>query len=146
MLASRGGPENLVSATAWVGVDRKDARQPTILVVEDEESISNILVALLEYEGYRVIGATRGEEAISLAREIRPDLITLDLALPDMSGEEVVRHLDSEEESCQIPIVVISAYTSFTNNLDSRRQIRGIISKPFDVDHLLRVVRDALDG
>ena len=118
--------------------------QKLIVVVEDNQDINDLLSSILEEEGYRVVSVTDGREAVEAAREHRPDLITLDLALPGKDGWAIARELQEDPTTEHIPILVISAYT---RDLDAplRRQVDRIISKPFyftqvvnEVDAILR--------
>jgi CheY-like chemotaxis protein len=81
----------------------------TLLVIEDSKFVRITTERMLMKEGYRVIGASDGEEALSIARENKPDLIILDMMLPKLSGPEVLRALKLEACTCQIPVVVLSS-------------------------------------
>ncbi len=81
----------------------------TILVVDDETKILEIVRAYLEKDGYSVVTAERGEAALALADKAKPDLVVLDLMLPDISGEEVCRRL---RETSQTPILMLTAKVS----------------------------------
>lgn len=118
--------------------------QKLIVVVEDNQDINDLLSAILEEEGYRVVSVTDGREAVAAARDNHPDLITLDLALPGKDGWEIARELQEDETTENIPILVISAYTREVDT-PLRRQVARIISKPFyftqvvsEVDTILR--------
>jgi two-component system phosphate regulon response regulator PhoB len=80
-----------------------------ILVVEDEADIRQILAYNLGQAGYEILVADRGEQALALARENRPDLVLLDLMLPDMSGLEVCRNFKSESSLRDIPVIMLTA-------------------------------------
>jgi two-component system alkaline phosphatase synthesis response regulator PhoP len=80
-----------------------------VLVVDDEEDILELLDYNLSKEGFRVLRVTSGEKALELARTERPDLIVLDLMLPGLDGLEVCKHLKSERETADIPIVMLTA-------------------------------------
>jgi DNA-binding response OmpR family regulator len=110
--------------------DQPGREQQLIVVVEDNQDINDLLSSILEEEGYRVVSVIDGREAVSAAREYRPDLITLDLALPGKDGWEIARELQDDPTTEHIPILVISAYT---RDLDAplRRQVARVISKPF---------------
>jgi CheY-like chemotaxis protein len=123
---------------------RPERDQKLIVVVEDNPDINDLLSSILEEEGYRVISVTDGREAMNVARESLPDLITLDLALPGKDGWEIARELQEDPSTENIPILVISAYT---RDLDAplRRKVARVISKPFyftqvvsEVESLLR--------
>jgi two-component system phosphate regulon response regulator PhoB len=82
-----------------------------ILVVEDEADIRQILVYNLEQVGHELLVADRGEIALALLREKRPDLVLLDLMLPDISGLEICRTLKSEPSLRSIPVIILTART-----------------------------------
>jgi CheY-like chemotaxis protein len=118
-------------------------RRKTILVVEDDRSTSDLLRDMLEAEGYRCVPASEGHMALQLAREEQPNLITLDLDLPDTDGHSVLHGLKYDEITRDIPIVVVSA---FVNKLpaNDRAALAGLLPKPVDVAALAGAVRDAL--
>lgn len=115
-----------------------------ILVVEDDATISDILVVLLNSEGYEATPARDGALALQLARAQPPDLITLDLALPGRDGVDVLHELKREERTRSIPVIVISAYTGRLRGED-RRSVASVVDKPFDIDELLDTVQRVLD-
>ncbi len=112
----------------------------TVLVVEDDEAVSQLLVALLEDRGYTAWSATDGKTAVRIARQRRPDLITLDLALPEMDGRRVLAYLKSDELTRDIPVVVISAFTQILP-AGERKKLTYVLGKPFDIDEVLEVVQ-----
>jgi DNA-binding response OmpR family regulator len=112
----------------------------TILVVDDEPNIVLGLRDALEFEGFRVISAGRGEEGVSLARSESPDAIVLDLMLPDMNGYAVCQEL--RRINPHVPIVMLTARSQ---EID---KIRGLdagaddyVTKPFSVNELIARVR-----
>jgi CheY-like chemotaxis protein len=111
-----------------------------VLVVEDDEAVSSLLVALLEDRGYEAIPAMDGKSAIQLARKLAPDLITLDLALPGTDGHEVLQNLKANPQTRDIPIVVISAFTQILPAGD-RKKLAYLLGKPFDVTEVLEIVQ-----
>jgi DNA-binding response OmpR family regulator len=114
-----------------------DAVAP-VLVVEDDEMVGEMLIVLLEAEGYVTALARDGETAIRLARQIRPSLITLDLQLPLMSGHGVLESLAANRRTRQIPVVVFSSDVS---ELTPTRQVRKVLVKPDGIMELANVVR-----
>lgn len=109
-----------------------------VLVVDDEKDSRVLMAHYLEEFGCRVISATNGEEGIAAAREQRPDLITLDLMMPGMTGWEVLKHLKSDKELRQIPVVVVSIVAA-----EGRGRLLGavdLVTKPFEREDLLRVL------
>ena len=116
-----------------------------ILVVEDSDEIRDLLGLVLEAEGYRVVSLEDGRDVVSMARELRPALITLDLALPGKDGWAIVRELQEDAETRDIPILVISAYT---RELEAplRRRVARVISKPFYITQVVSEVEEILKG
>ena len=112
----------------------------TVLIVEDEEDIRYLLRAVLESEGFRVVEATTGKDAVSRAAEIAPQLILMDISLPLLDGLSATRQIRAEEALRQVPIVAVSAY-----HTARRRAIRAgcsdLIGKPVDIEELRAVVR-----
>lgn len=82
---------------------------PLILVVDDEVNILELLKFSLSKEGYRVAVATNGRDAVKLAAQEKPDLIILDIMLPEMDGYDVLRNLRSARETAAIPVIMLSA-------------------------------------
>ena len=85
---------------------------PTILVVEDNAHGAEMLMLLLDSEGYRVVHAGDGEEALAKAKAEKPDLITLDVRMPKMDGFEVCRRLRADPATAQIPVLMVTAMTA----------------------------------
>jgi PleD family two-component response regulator len=119
--------------------------QGRILVVEDDPDISNMLRIYFESRGYDVSLARRGEDALEMCRHRLPNVIVLDIMLPDMDGYDVCRQLRNSLRSSHIPII-------FLTQKDERSdKIRGLelgaddyITKPFDVEELNLRVRNAM--
>ena len=79
-----------------------------ILVIDDEADVRTFLTAVLKRNGYETVTAANGLEALEVAREHKPDLITLDLMMPNKSGTDFYRNLAKDEELAKIPVIVIS--------------------------------------
>ncbi len=113
-----------------------------ILVVEDEKSISSFIRAILSSNGYDVIVAHTGSEAFSMISSHCPDLIVLDLGLPDMDG---MRIIESVRQWTQLPILVVSARTHERDKVEALdRGADDYITKPFGAAELLARVRVAI--
>ncbi|MDD5306437.1 MAG: response regulator [Deltaproteobacteria bacterium] len=115
---------------------------PLVLLIEDEASVRRTLEAGLEANGYRVEEATTGLEGLKMAAQYLPDVILLDLGLPDMDGVEVVRSL---RVSTETPVVVLSARTRENEKvaaLDAGAD--DYVTKPFGFSELLARLRTAL--
>jgi CheY-like chemotaxis protein len=111
--------------------------RPTILVVEDEEPVQQLVVDLLDDEGYHVLVASDGAQALALVRAERPDLVLTDLMMPVMSGVELCQRLRADERTRQVPIVVMTA--AGRGQSDAARA-DAYVAKPFDLDVLLELV------
>jgi two-component system, OmpR family, phosphate regulon response regulator PhoB len=81
-----------------------------VLLVEDDQSVLEMYQLKLELDGYRVSTATDGEEGLRKAEELRPDIIFLDIRLPKMDGFEVLRRLRGQENTREIPVIILSNY------------------------------------
>lgn len=113
-----------------------------ILVVDDNCSIRTMMVQLLSEEGYKVIEVEGAAKALNIVREQAIDLITLDLAMPGMSGNEFLVELPRQgEQAANIPIIVVS---SNTTHLKATIQVKEVLSKPFDVHILTKTVEQIL--
>lgn len=115
---------------------------PVVLVVEDEPAQREVLAYNIRAEGFEVITAEAGDEALVLARETPPDLIVLDWMLPNVSGIEICRQLKLGAETARIPIIMLSARSE---EID---RVRGLetgaddyVTKPYSVAELLARVR-----
>lgn len=120
-------------------------RQPVIVLVEDESAQREVLSYNLEAEGFTVVPATSGDEALIVIREETPDLILLDWMLPGVSGIEVCRQIKARPETRGIPVVMISARSE---ELD---RVRGLetgaddyVVKPYSVAELMARLRALL--
>lgn len=126
---------------------RDDAASSLILVVEDHTLISVLMRDTLHSQGYRVLIAADAGEGLRLASALRPDIILMDICLPDMSGLEATRILKENPVLKQIPVVAVTAHAMAG---DQERMLEGgceaYLSKPFHIADLLRVVRDVLDN
>ena len=119
-----------------------ESGQRTVLVIEDDPWTRTITTALLAGEGFAVVEAKNGEEGLQLARMHAPHAVLLDLALPTKSGLEVLRELKSDVATDNIPVIIVSAYSSLMNEQDAS-QASGVIQKPFDYDDLVGHVERA---
>ena len=114
----------------------------TILICEDEEALRELVRAILG-PGYAFAEASRGEEALELARDLQPDLVVLDLMLPGKSGLEVLAELRSDSESGGTPVVVVTAWTHAEEAVLKAGADR-FIPKPFEPDVLQATVEELL--
>ena len=119
-----------------------DKQGPRVLLVDDEESIQQTLTAVLPPAGYAVYQVRDGKEAVQRVPFVRPDLILLDLALPDMDGKDVIRHL---REWTVAPIIVISVRDEESEKVSSLDAgAHDYVTKPFTMPELLARMRATL--
>lgn len=119
----------------------KTVNKIKILVVDDEPAISDLLQMVLTREGYEVAVAADGRRAITLADSFKPDLIILDLMLPDTSGHEVCKKIDHEN----IPIIMLTAKNDVVDKvLGLELGADDYITKPFDTRELLARIKALL--
>jgi two-component system OmpR family response regulator len=106
-----------------------------ILVVDDEPNIAELLSAALRFEGYDVDVAMTGNEAMDMARSFRPNLVMLDVMLPDFDGTEVCRRLRLAGD--QVPIVFLTARDTTPDKVEGLRLGDDYVTKPFSVEELM---------
>jgi DNA-binding NtrC family response regulator len=117
----------------------------TILVVEDKDSMAEMLKETLESEGYKVISAINGTEGMKYLKGERIDLVLTDVKLPQKSGIDILKA--SKEENQLIPVIVMTAYGSIEIAVEAMKMgAFDFITKPFDTDHLLMLIKRALEN
>jgi two-component system cell cycle response regulator DivK len=119
---------------------RRQAR-PTVLVVEDNELNMKLFHDLLEAQGYEVLQTRDGMEALKMARQYRPDLILMDIQLPEVSGIEVTKWLKEDDDLRSIPVVAVTAFAMKGDEEKIREGgCEAYIAKPISVAHFLKTV------
>jgi two-component system, cell cycle response regulator DivK len=118
-----------------------------ILVVEDNEKSMKLFRDLLEATGYRTLEATTGAEAVELATEHRPDLVLMDIQLPDIDGVEALGWLRADERTASIPVLALTAQAM---EGDRERFLAAgfdaYLSKPVNIVSLIGTVKQHCDG
>lgn len=110
-----------------------------VLVVEDDKPIRNLITTTLKMNDYRYITASRGYEAIMLSASHKPDMIVLDLGLPDIDGVEVIGQIRTWSE---VPIIIVSARSEDQDKINALdKGADDYLTKPFSVDELLARLR-----
>jgi two-component system, cell cycle response regulator DivK len=118
-----------------------------ILVVEDNEKNMKLVRDVLQATGFRTLEATTGERAVELAAEHGPDLVLMDIQLPDIDGLETLGRLRADERTAAIPVVALTAQA-----MDGDRErflaagFDGYLSKPMDIARLVATVKQHCDG
>jgi two-component system, cell cycle response regulator DivK len=120
-------------------------QQPTILVVDDFEDTRLLLRTWLRKKGYRVVEAENGNQAIAKASEIEPDLIIMDVEMPELDGLSATRKIRTLKDSAALPIIAVSAYGA-----DQFREqalsagCNEYVSTPFEPDELEKLIRSLI--
>lgn len=115
---------------------------PVILVIEDEPATRMLLQDIFVEEGYEVLLAEDGAQAMTLLSAIQPELVTLDLNLPDIHGTRLLLLLRQDMQLHEVKVVLISAEETIPAS--SRALVHAVVPKPFAIDTLLGVVQQLL--
>ena len=105
----------------------------TVLVVDDQADIATIIRLTLEAEGYQILVASNGQQALQAVEEHAPDMLVMDVMMPEMSGFQALRHLKESEKTNHIPIIMLTAKSEEADILNG--WLRGAdlyMTKPFD--------------
>lgn len=134
-----------------------ETQRHKILVVEDESDVAKYLTTLLENAGYDVTVAWNGQEGMEVARRDRPNLVSLDISMPEMSGIKFYREIRDDADLGKIPIVIVTGLESpwagpdgsgsFERFISTRKQVPppdGFFEKPIDTDAYLKKIADLL--
>jgi CheY-like chemotaxis protein len=119
-----------------------------ILIIDDEEDVRTYLSTFFSDNGLSVISAVDGKEGIEKAVTEKPDLITLDVSMPEESGVRALRDLQNNEVTKNIPVIIVTGVSSDIKRfIESRKQVHppeGFFEKPIDRDELLKKVKELL--
>ena len=126
---------DLLTWSGRIGMSKK------ILIIDDEEDVRVYLEALLSKEGYETVTASDGVEALEVLKAEKPDLITLDLQMPNDTGTAFYRKMHRNEEFNKIPIIIVSGIPG--RHLAVRQPV-AVFDKPIDPDALLEAIKGAI--
>lgn len=125
-----------------------------ILIVDDEPDVVSYLEMLLQDNGYETVTATNGREALEVAKREKPDLVTLDVSMPEASGTRFYKEIKADEELATIPVVIVTAVTglggdthAYERFISGRRIVpppEGFFPKPIDAESFLAKMRELL--
>ena len=120
-----------------------------VLVVDDEVDVRTYISTLFQDQGYEILTAENGKEGFELAKKEKPDLITLDIAMPSQSGMRTFRMFKDSEELKSIPVIIITGMgedvSSFINRLKGfSSKPEGFMGKPIDEEKLIKMVSDLI--
>lgn len=132
-----------ITASKWYNyleiMEKEQIQLKTILITDDDMHIGNMLEEILTQEGYAVLRAYSGTEALMVLNNQRPDLVLLDLMLPGMNGEDVLTHIRD------IPVIVVSAKAEISDKVNLLLGgAADYVTKPFDINELLARITVAL--
>jgi CheY-like chemotaxis protein len=113
--------------------------RPFVLIIEDDRDIVALYRQVLDMSGYQTEIALNGKEAMERLESIKPDIILLDLQLPGMSGAEIMKRIRADEQLKSIPVVVITAYSQFSESLPVEPDL--VLLKPVDIHQLSNLVQ-----
>lgn len=117
-----------------------------ILIIEDDPDIVSLLEYRLLAKDFEVITALDGGKGLELAKSENPDLITLDINLPEVNGFTICSILKSDEAFRKIPIIVLTARDSFADSVfDESVKPEAYVTKPFDINELIEKIRSLID-
>ncbi|MFP2900636.1 response regulator [Corallococcus sp. 4LFB] len=116
----------------------------TVLVVDDEQGILEALADLLREEGYRVLTASHGREALERMAEVKPDLVLTDWMMPVLDGPALIERILQDPSLRHIPVLGMSAVD--VNGLKRLHPAMEFLQKPFDIRALMKLVRRSLDA
>ena len=114
----------------------------TILIIDDDPTVSELMKRQLLKEGYKVVIAPNGKEGISLARDLKPDVITLDILMPEMDGWSVLRTLKADPEVSNIPVIMASILDE--KNKGFSLGAADFLSKPIQKEYLMKSIRNLI--
>lgn len=117
----------------------------TILIVEDEPELSEMLVEYLVAQGYEVLAAAWGEDAVKICQEKTPHLILLDIGLPDINGYEVARRIQTQRRTRNVPIIFLTQFHEHTDRMQGL-ELGAVdyVTKPYDLQELHLRMRNAM--
>lgn len=118
-----------------------------ILCIEDEAEMIDLTRLVLEREGYQVFGAVGGRHGLELIRQEKPDLILLDLMMPDVDGWEVYRQMKADKELAHIPVIIVTARAQSIDKVLGLQvaKVDDYVTKPFGPRELLDSIRKIFD-
>jgi two-component system response regulator VicR len=119
-----------------------------ILCIEDEQEMIDLIRLILGRRGFDVRGANNGEEGLKIIHQDHPDLVLLDLMMPDMDGWEVYQHMKADETTKNIPVIVVTARAQSIDKVLGLHiaKVDDYIAKPFSPQELLNSIDNVLSG
>ena len=116
-----------------------------VLIVDDNEDNRIVLQRMLKHGGYQVVSAANGNEALERAKDVRPDLVLMDLAMPEMDGWTATARMKAEEDLEDIPVIVVTGHVTGEEILRAQKVgCHDVVSKPIDYYVLMDKLKNYL--
>jgi DNA-binding response OmpR family regulator len=125
---------------------KKTTRYKNILVIEDNHAILDVITLILQSEAYKVAGLNKSADMMSHIDAFQPDMMILDIMLPDGDGRELLTQIRNNEKTKNIPVLMISAKYTAQTIQHGEHKPNGFLAKPFDIDDLLDKIEGILAG
>jgi|SRR5579859_5198116 len=119
---------------------------PTVLIVEDEENIRELVTLNLTKRGYQTLGAGTVPDGFDVLQRTHPQLLIVDIRMPDASGWELLRRIDDDPHLAKLPVVIMTASTLKMDDEYSYPNVVGRLVKPFEITELLQIAETGLRG
>lgn len=125
---------------------KKSKSFKNILVIEDNHAILDVITLILQSEAYKVAGLNQSADMMRHIDAFQPDLMILDIMLPDADGRELLTQLRTNPKTANIPVLMISAKYTEQTIQHGQHKPNGFLAKPFDIDELLDKIEGILAG
>lgn len=121
-------------------------RKARILLIDDHQTMHRLLEAIVRIRGYELLCAQNGRQGIVMARQEKPDLILLDVMMPDLDGFKVCQYLKGQDETRHIPVLFLTARGA-ESDFEAGRRVgaEGFVTKPFQTMEVLNLIDRLLD-
>ena len=123
-------------------------RLKTILCIDDEPGILDLIELILKREGFNFVGVQGGREGIAAVREVSPDLVLLDLMMPDVSGWEIYGQMKADVATKDIPVIIVTVRTGSMDRVMAQHiaKVDDYVTKPFIPEELVRRIHTVLEA
>ncbi len=125
-----------------------EAKKRVIAYIEDDQDMIDLVAIVLERHGFQVVGFVQSEGVTEEVERLQPDLILLDIMMPNVDGFEVYNCLKKSKILRDVPVVVISAMKKAIEEIEQEKRImvEGVLVKPFSISDLVNIVKQAFGG